>query len=64
MSRTKEKRQVAVGRVVTLGTLGGEIISTLARNARDVGSIPILGAIFPFSPRYQCAGSSRIAEVT
>ena len=34
-----------MGRVMTSGSLGGIIVSTLARIARDVGSI--LGAIFP-----------------
>ena len=33
--------------VVTSGSLGGVIVSTLAQNARDEGLIPILGAIFP-----------------
>ena len=41
-------RQVAVGRVVTLGSVGGVMISTMALNARDLGSIPSLGEIFPF----------------
>ena len=37
-------------RVMTSGSLDGEMeISTLARNARDVGSIPALDAIFPIS---------------
>ena len=39
--------QVAVGTVVTVGSLGGVMVSTLARNARDVGSIPTLGTILP-----------------
>ena len=34
-------------RVLTAGNLGGVMVSTLAQNARDVGSIPALGAIFP-----------------
>ena len=33
--------------MVTLGILGGLMVSTLARKARYMGSIPILGAIFP-----------------
>ena len=37
-------KQVVVGRVVTSGSLDGV---TLVWNARDVGSIPTLGAIFP-----------------
>ena len=39
-------RQLGLGNVVTPGSLSGEIVSTLAQNARDVGSIPALGAIF------------------
>ena len=39
--------QAGVGMVLTSGSLGGVIVSTLARNARDVGSIPALGTIFP-----------------
>ena len=34
-------------RVVTLGSLGGVMVSTLAWNARGMGLIPTLGAIFP-----------------
>ena len=40
-------RKVCVGRVVISGTIGGVMISILAQNARDVGSIPLLDAIFP-----------------
>ena len=36
-------RQVAVTRVVTSGSLGDEMISTLTHNARDMGLIPALG---------------------
>ena len=32
---------------MTLGRLGGVMVSTLALNARDVHLIPTLGAIFP-----------------
>ena len=39
--------QVGVGRMVLSGSLGGEMVNTLSRNARDVGSIPALGATFP-----------------
>ena len=43
------RRQVAVGRVMASGHLGDVIliVSTLACNVRDVGSISALGAIFP-----------------
>ena len=34
-------------RVVTLRSLGGGMVSTLAQNARDVGLIAALGVIFP-----------------
>ena len=40
-------KQVGMGRVVTSGSLGGVMFRTLAQNARDVGLIPTLGAIFP-----------------
>ena len=39
-------RQVGNGRVMTLGSLGDVMVSTLAQNARDMGSIAALGAIF------------------
>ena len=39
--------QVGMGRIVTSGNLGGQIDSTLVWNARDVGPIHALGAIFP-----------------
>ena len=38
-------RHLGVGRIVTSGNQGGVMVSTLARNARDVGSIPALGTI-------------------
>ena len=38
--------QVDVSSVVTPGSIGGVMVSTLARNVRDVGLIPALGAIF------------------
>ena len=40
-------RQVAMDRVVKSGSLHGVMVNTLAWNVIDVGSIPILGAIFP-----------------
>ena len=39
-------RQVGVGSMVTSGSLGSLMVSTLAQNARGVGSIPTLGPIF------------------
>ena len=39
--------QVSVGSMVTAGSLGGVMVSTLTRNARDVGSISALGPVFP-----------------
>ena len=33
--------------VMTTGSLGGVMVSTLVQNAIDVGSIPTLGAVFP-----------------
>ena len=47
LSGKQPHRQVGVDRVVTLGSLSGEMVSTLARLARDVGSIPTLGILFP-----------------
>ena len=47
LSSKEPHRQVGVGRMVTSGSLGGIMVSTLARNARDVRSIPTVGAIFP-----------------
>ena len=38
--------QVDVDRVVTLWSLGGILVSILAHNARDMGSIPVLDTIF------------------
>ena len=38
---------MCVDRVMTTGSLGGVIVRTLVRNARDVGSNSALGAIFP-----------------
>ena len=40
-------RQVGVDRIVTSWHLGGVMVSSLAQNARDVGSRPTLGTIFP-----------------
>ena len=37
---------VGVGRMMISGGLGGIVVSTLAQNASDVGSIPALGEIF------------------
>ena len=39
-------REVGVGRMVTSGSLCGVMVSTLARNARDVDLISALGTIF------------------
>ena len=36
-----------MGIIVTSGTLGGVLVSTLAWSAIYVGSIPALGAMFP-----------------
>ena len=40
-------RQVGVGKVMSSGSLGGEMVSTLERSARDVGSTPALSTIVP-----------------
>ena len=38
---------VGVGSMVTPGSLGGDVVSTLVQNARYVGLIPALGTVFP-----------------
>ena len=38
---------MCMGSRVTAGSLGGVMVRILAQNARDVGSFPTLGAIFP-----------------
>ena len=40
-------REVGLGSMVTSVSLGGEMVSTLAQNASDVGLITALGPIFP-----------------
>ena len=50
VGRTEGKelyRHVGVDIVVTVGGLDGVKVSILTRNAKDVGSIPALGRIFP-----------------
>ena len=47
LSEKESHGQVGVSKVVTLGTLDSIMSSTLTWNARDLGSIPALGAIFP-----------------
>ena len=42
-SGKKLPRQVGVGSVATSGSLGGVMIITLAKNAREMVSIPALG---------------------
>ena len=34
-----------MGRVLTSGSVGGGLVNTLERNARDVGSIPTVGIL-------------------
>ena len=45
--RQEPHKQVGVGSIVTSGSLGGDMVSILAQNAWDVGSIPAFGTIFP-----------------
>ena len=48
LSGKKLHRQVGVGRMVTSGSLGCIMVSTLPQECRrDVGSIPALGTVFP-----------------
>ena len=43
----KQHRQIGVRRVLTSGSLGDVMVRILAQNARDVGSFPVFGTIFP-----------------
>ena len=47
LSNNEPYKQVDMGMVMTSGWLGGKMVSTLAQNARDVGSILALGTLFP-----------------
>ena len=42
LSGCKPHRQVGIGKVVTLGSLGSVMVSALAQNAKDIGSSPTL----------------------
>ena len=42
--------KVGVDRVMISRSLGGELVSILSHNARYVGSVSALGAIFPMFP--------------
>ena len=57
-------RQVAVGKVVTSGSLCGVMVSILAQNVRDMGSIPTLGTIFPISTTPATICRNRHGEFT
>ena len=46
--------QLGKGRVVTLGSLGGVMVTILAQNTRDVGSVLDLNAIFPCTSLKLC----------
>ena len=47
LSGKKPHGQVGMGIVMTSGSLGCIMFSTLAQNARDVDSIPALGIVLP-----------------
>ena len=47
LSGKKPHRQVDMDKVVASRSLGGVMVSTLAWDARDLGSIPALGAMLP-----------------
>ena len=51
LSGKESHRQGGVGKVVTLGNLGGIMVTTLAWNARGVGSIPAPSEILPIFNR-------------
>ena len=46
LSGKQPHRQISAGSKVASGSLGCVMVSLLARNARDVGSIPALGIVF------------------
>ena len=43
-------KELGAGRMLTSGNLGGVMVTTLAQNARDMGSIPTLGTIIFITP--------------
>ena len=47
LSGKEPHRQMDVGIVVTSGSLGHVMVSTLARNDRGMGLSPALGTLFP-----------------
>ena len=49
LSEKEPHRQVGISMVQSSGTLYGVIVNILSWNARNVGSIPALGTIFPIS---------------
>ena len=50
LSVKEPHRQLGMGTLVKSDSPGGVMVGTLVWNARDVGSISALGAIFPISP--------------
>ena len=56
-------KQMGMDRVMTSGSLGGTIVSTLTWNTIGVGTIPALGTIFPIliaPPTYRQVGMNRV----
>ena len=47
LSGKEPPKQVSLCRMVTSENLGGVMVSILAHNARELGSVPDLDAIFP-----------------
>ena len=47
LSGKEPHKEVDIDRVIASGSLGGVIVSSVARTAKELGSIPTLGAIFP-----------------
>ena len=62
LSGKESHRHLGVGAVVTSGSLGGEMVSTLVRTERDVGLIPAPGTIFPIfiTPKRNTGAMTRI----
>ena len=46
-SKEPYRHRTHIGAMVTSRSLGGVMVSTLTWNERDVGSIRVLGAIYP-----------------
>ena len=65
LSCQEPHRQVCEDRLVTSGSLAGVMVITLAQTARDMGSIPAIGAIFALfisSTLFSALNSAKILQ--